>query len=262
MTSRNAVRGPMRIVGTIALGVLAAATWTSPAHAQPDCRSEWRTARWVDEDVGHVRLTLENHRGPTAGQFGNASGSFAACEGSFEYETVAGSAKPGEDYVPASGRVTISGAASIEIEILDDSRDEPDEAFQVRLLNPEGDFESAPEPVTIEIDDNDVAQTTVAASEQGGPQAGTERDASSQAAEPAPASDDATDRSSGWTLADAAPPAEGVAIAGEIDDVEPAGGWTAGATLATVLSGGLVLAAVGSTRLRSWVTRSVGRGSK
>ncbi len=94
---------------------------------------------------------------------------------SVDVSTADGTAKAGEDYTPFEGTVSWqpgeTGRKTIEIAILDDQVDEPDETFSVRLSNPViGVIASGTAVVTITDDDDpptlSIADATVA--ENGG----------------------------------------------------------------------------------------------
>ena len=67
------------------------------------------------------------------------SAPFLSTDVSFDYETIAGSASAGSDYLSTSGRATIkAGSSTVEISvpILDDGVNEGDEVFSLKLSNP------------------------------------------------------------------------------------------------------------------------------
>ena len=76
-----------------------------------------------------------------------------------DYETADDSATAGDDYTSTSGTLTFSAGqrtATIEVTVLDDSDEEPDETFKVRLTNPVGATIEDDEGVgTIHDDDGD-----------------------------------------------------------------------------------------------------------
>ncbi len=76
-----------------------------------------------------------------------------------DYETFDGSALAGSDYAAATGTLTFSNGVrqqAFVVSILDDGDDEPQEAFGIRLFNPQGGAELAsPTQAVVRIDDDD-----------------------------------------------------------------------------------------------------------
>jgi uncharacterized delta-60 repeat protein len=100
----------------------------------------------VNENAGSVTITVNRLSGRT----GNVS---------VNYQTVAGNATPGEDYVATSGTLNFSDgetSRSFTVQILDDSAIEGNEFFTVRILNATGGAQiGAPDLITVTIIDND-----------------------------------------------------------------------------------------------------------
>ena len=103
----------------------------------------------VGEGAGKVTVTVSNGGGqgtPTV-----------------EYETVNGTAKAGSDYVSSSGTIQFvqgDSDVTVDIGVTNDTADEPDETFTVRLKNPSnGGCNPAPfiqeDTATVAIQDND-----------------------------------------------------------------------------------------------------------
>jgi Calx-beta domain-containing protein len=83
-------------------------------------------------------------------------------DSSIQYDTVDGAAKAGSDYTAVSGTLSYTGSElekSIVVPIRNDTKDEPNESFGVRLHDPAGCFGSGysfpTDPVTVTITDND-----------------------------------------------------------------------------------------------------------
>ena len=83
-----------------------------------------------------------------------------------EYATADDSATAGDDYTSTSGTLTFSAGdrtATIEVTVIDDSDEEQDETFKVRLTNPAGATIEDDEGVgTIRDDDGDNRRTAAA----------------------------------------------------------------------------------------------------
>lgn len=77
------------------------------------------------------------------------------------YETVFGTARGGEDYTSETGFVTFPPGSSdgdarpVDVSVLGDALDEPDETFSIRLSNPEGADLGTPDTVQVVIRDDD-----------------------------------------------------------------------------------------------------------
>jgi hypothetical protein len=102
-------------------------------------------------------------------QLTTASGGPLASPVTVQYATVDGSAVAGQDYVPASGTLTIpAGTPSgtllpITVMVLDDALDEDEEAFSIVLANAAGAALEAPSSHTIAIVDADPPPSVSAA---------------------------------------------------------------------------------------------------
>lgn len=86
---------------------------------------------------------------------GDASG-----PSSVRYETLAGTATPGDDYEAVGGRIDYAAGqtgASLFVGILDDAFDEPNETFTLRLFDPVGAQLDEPHELLVTIVDNDGA---------------------------------------------------------------------------------------------------------
>ncbi|NNE34012.1 MAG: hypothetical protein HKN13_02175 [Rhodothermales bacterium] len=102
------------------------------------------------ESGGTVTLTIMR----TDGSFGDIS---------VDYSTSDGTAISGQDYSASNGTVNLANqqtSATFDISILDDSTDESDETFSIRLSNPANTSIGAIDQATITIQDNDNAPTT------------------------------------------------------------------------------------------------------
>lgn len=85
-----------------------------------------------------------------------------------EYATVSGTAVSAADFTPISGTLTIepgNTSASLNITIIDDQSDEPDEAFSVQLLAADGGILAGDETLTVNVIDNDDPPTIAFVSE-------------------------------------------------------------------------------------------------
>ena len=94
-----------------------------------------------------------------------------------DYATSDGAAKAGSDYTSASGTLTFAAGVTrktVSVTLRDDSIDEPDETFTVRLSNPSGATLGRRSAATVTIQDNDDAPdvslvlTPSSISEEGG----------------------------------------------------------------------------------------------
>lgn len=100
----------------------------------------------VGEEDGSVTVTVRN---PGPGIMNRT----------VDYETVSEQASAGADFVAASGTLSFTPTQTVrgfDITIVNDTKDEPDELFLVRLIPREGSCISQPgEPATITITDDD-----------------------------------------------------------------------------------------------------------
>ena len=116
---------------------------TSPPPTTPSLRIGDAT---VDEGGGTAVFTVTANA--------ESSGTMTV-----EYETADDSATAGDDYTRTSGTLTFSAGdrtATIEVTVIDDTDEEPDETFEVRLTNPAGATIEDDEGVgTIRDDDGD-----------------------------------------------------------------------------------------------------------
>lgn len=261
------LHGAFSLLAALSLSLL---TWTLPAHAghnQDGCMANFEVLGYrVDESVGSLTITVRSHRKAKVAGAGFGSGGGATvsdtdtkadltrCDGSVTYETVAGTARAHEDFRSASGRLTFVGddeewTASFDIEIVDDGRDESEESFEIRLTAPDGEFVTVGPPTTVVIERSDSPSSArsgaVGSSSDERSQTGSEPNTRTDAGASA-SLDGAGD---GWTVADRAPAAQGVGIAGEPEDTS-ASAVTDGAILAMGLAGGSILFAIG------WVRRT------
>ena len=90
-------------------------------------------------------LTIADVSGPEGGQTLRFTVSRTTAGGAVErvaYTTEAGSATPGLDFQPAQGTLSYAngpfGERVIEVTVVDDAVDEPDETFTLRLSDPQG----------------------------------------------------------------------------------------------------------------------------
>ncbi|WP_304441973.1 Calx-beta domain-containing protein, partial [Motiliproteus sp. MSK22-1] len=125
---------------------------TEAAEAQPGELNISETGVTVNEEDGTATVTVTR----SAGTSGAAS---------VEFSTADGSAVDGSDYAATSGTLSWAdgetGPKSIQITIVDDSVDEPDESFTVNLSNPVGASLGTSTTATVTIDDNDDAAGTL-----------------------------------------------------------------------------------------------------
>ena len=107
------------------------------------------SSRTVSEDAGTVGLTVRLSQG---------SGKPVKVD----YATTDGTASSGSDYTAKSGTVTFAPGESsqtISVSIKDDSTDEPDENFMVRLSSPSNATLGSTDEATLTIKDDDPAPT-------------------------------------------------------------------------------------------------------
>jgi hypothetical protein len=138
-----------RIVTVVLTAGVIAALPASPAHAACHRFRFDQDAYSVKENAGSVTITVSRDNG------------FAPS--SIQYNTVDGTAKAGQDYTAKSGTLSYSTeiSMSFSVPITNDTKDEPNETFQVRLHDPSG---CAPNPnfdvdgpSTVTIQDDDAA---------------------------------------------------------------------------------------------------------
>ena len=87
----------------------------------------------------------------------------AAIDVAFDYETVAGTATAGDDFVAASGTMVISAgetSGSVPVQIVDDDDEEYSEDFTVVLSDPQGAVLGNSAVVTVTIAANDLLPVT------------------------------------------------------------------------------------------------------
>ena len=122
-----------------------------PAFAHCHAFSFDQSSYNVSESAGHVTISVSR------------DGSYA--DSSVQYSTVDGTAKAGSDYTAKSGTISYTGSQltkQITIPIIDDSKHESTETFQVTLHdgagcdNIPGEYSYGP-PTTVSIKDNDAA---------------------------------------------------------------------------------------------------------
>ncbi len=105
----------------------------------------------VKEDVGSVKITVSRDA--------NLASS------SIKYQTVDGTAKAGSDYTAVSGTLNYTNQInmSFSVPITNDTKNEPTEAFKVRLYGPSGCLPNpnydVDQPSTVVIADNDPKPT-------------------------------------------------------------------------------------------------------
>lgn len=103
----------------------------------------------VGEEAGAVHVPIRR-TGGTSGEVG------------VDYETEAGSAKAGEDFVAVSGTVTWrageAGVKDIEVALLDDGLVEPSEELRVRLSRPVGGVSLGRSTTEVVVEDDDLGE--------------------------------------------------------------------------------------------------------
>jgi len=133
------------LLGSIGAGFVLTAV---PAFAHCHAFSFDQSSYSVGEGAGHVTISVSR------------DGSYA--DSSVQYSTVNGSAKAGSDYTAKSGTISYTGSEltkQISIPIIDDSKPESTETFQVTLhdgagCDPYSQFVYG-SPATVSIKDND-----------------------------------------------------------------------------------------------------------
>lgn len=135
----------MRPLRTIVAGAFLALLPAVPASAACHIASFEGDPYSAAEAAGTVTITVSNNGG--------------AGVGSIDYKTVDKSAKAGQDYVSKSGTLAFApgdGEQSFDVTIINDSKNEKAETFQVELSNPQGCFTTIEEKTaTVTITDDD-----------------------------------------------------------------------------------------------------------
>jgi cell division septation protein DedD len=117
-------RAGILLLGTLAALALPAAPAWAPCHSVGFSGDPYS----VGEAAGEVTITITNNGGKQTDDM------------MVDYETVNGTAKGGSDFTSKSGTVTFgantnTGELQVDIPITNDSGDEPNEQFSVRLSN-------------------------------------------------------------------------------------------------------------------------------
>ena len=150
-----------------------------PAFAQCHIAAFTDDSVSVNENAGQVTLTVE------------LLGGQPPCSGTVQYQTVNGTATAGSDYTARQGTLSFSAGddrrESISVPIINDTADEPDERFTVRLSGGTGNI-SADDTATVTIADNDPAPPPATSSPppQGPTAQPSETETPSPAASPSP----------------------------------------------------------------------------
>jgi len=126
-----------RVLTLLAVAGTLAVWLSSPASAACHQFTFDKDAYSVPEGAGSITITVSRDNG------------FAPS--SISYETVDATAKAGQDYTARSGTLSYGTeiSMSFSVPVTGDSKDEPNETFQVRLHDPSG---CAPNP-TYDVDD-------------------------------------------------------------------------------------------------------------
>lgn len=248
--AKTVIGALLGVLVVIALGGVLSLSWALPAHGQPflHCNEAriYPSSYTVDEGAGSVRLGVRG---------GGEGLGYGCMSGSVDYETIRDEAQPGEDYEHTSGTLTFHGEDEkhISIEIFEDSLVEGQETFWVLLSNPQDGMRIDSGSAAVEIVDNDGESVSsqsrsTSAADRPSSSSGESVDRSRSEGSSGEAEITEPARSDTRTIADRAPTAQGVGIAGEPDDAAPANAWTGGALVAAGLAGGLVLFAIGWAR--------------
>ena len=114
---------------------------SNPINATIDKNRARATGRIEIDDLPSLSITGSSvvERAGTLLFTVSLSAPFLSTDVSFDYETIAGSASAGSDYLSTSGRATIkAGSSTVEISvpIINDGVNEGDEVFSLKLSNP------------------------------------------------------------------------------------------------------------------------------
>ena len=114
---------------------------SNPSNATIDKNRARATGRIEIDDFPSLSITGSSvvERAGTLLFTVSLSAPFLSTDVSFDYETIAGSASAGSDYLSTSARATIKAGSStveISIAIIPDNLDEGDEVFSLKLSNP------------------------------------------------------------------------------------------------------------------------------
>lgn len=136
-------RHPVLVALLLAVATVPAVSVTGPvlAAGPPELHAPKSIQRWEDDGDATIRVSLSKK---------------AVQPVTVSYKTVDGTAKAGTDYEKRSGKVTIKKGrttAKITIQLLDDQRVEPTEAFKVTLSSPS--TKPSKKTVTVTITDDD-----------------------------------------------------------------------------------------------------------
>jgi hypothetical protein len=139
------MRGRERLILTILVAGVVAALPIIEAGAACHVASFVGDPYEVSEGAGKVTITVSNNGG--------------AGNGSIDYETQDATAKSGQDYNARQGTLEFqapTGVLSFDVTIMNDTKNEKNETFRVRLSNPQGCFSTIQEDTAIvTIQDND-----------------------------------------------------------------------------------------------------------
>lgn len=121
--------------------------WLNPTGS--DIEADFGAAEYtVSESAGHATLDVVLSQAPGSG-----------VTVSVDYETLAGTATPGQDYVHASGTLEFTGLeteATFTVDLIDDTTYETQEDLTVMLSNPNGvSLEGANNPAFLRINSDD-----------------------------------------------------------------------------------------------------------
>lgn len=226
------MRGRERLFLTILMAGVVAALPTLQASAACHVASFVGDPYEVSEGAGKVTITVSNNGG--------------AGNGSIDYETQDATAKSGQDYAARQGTLEFqapTGVLSFDVTIMNDSKNEKNETFRVRLSNPQGCFNTIQEDTAVvTIQDNDKLITLPTATPTPTPTPTPKK----TTPKPKPSTASATPSPSP-TATSPSPSVSGSPIAAAADD----GGGLSGGAVGGIVAATLVL----GTAAAFWVRR-------